>query len=138
MSANPGYWTAVLAGCKRSVRVIRRDEHIELRCLSLYAFRWCCRHLGARKRNGIPIRVLDCHSERKHCWGAAKEQHVRGCRPGRPLCRWRRNAKGLCHCEAYHYAHQHGSGNCLRGSKGSEKFYEMLNRPMRGGVALCG
>jgi hypothetical protein len=46
------------------------------------------------------------------CWGPRAEQHCAGCRIGRPRCRWRRKAVGLCHCEAYHYPHRKGSGPC--------------------------
>lgn len=43
------------------------------------------------------------------CWGPEAHKHKAGCRPGRPLCRWRRRAKGLCSCPAFHYPHRDGS-----------------------------
>lgn len=47
----------------------------------------------------------------KKCWGPEDAKHRKGCRLGRPLCRWRRREKGLCRCEAYHYPHR-PSANC--------------------------
>lgn len=48
----------------------------------------------------------------KRCHGtdAARAVHCRECRPGRPLCRYRR-ARPCC-CGAYHYPHRPGSGRC--------------------------
>lgn len=48
------------------------------------------------------------------CWGPEDGKHKRGCRPGRPLCRWRRKkrAQGFCHCHAYHFPHRPKSGLC--------------------------
>ncbi len=46
------------------------------------------------------------------CWGPAAEQHSISCRPGRPLCRWRRKDTPLCHCDKYPYPHRDNSGVC--------------------------
>lgn len=51
---------------------------------------------------------------REHCSGP--ERHVKNCRPGRPLCRWRR-AKP-CGCDRYWFPHRPESGRC-----GSEEKY---------------
>lgn len=43
------------------------------------------------------------------------EVHDKGCRPGRPLCSYRRaqNPKRkACGCGVYHYPHRIGSGAC--------------------------
>ncbi len=37
-----------------------------------------------------------------------KVVHDPKCRPGRPLCPWRRKAT-VCHCSALHYPHRKGS-----------------------------
>jgi hypothetical protein len=50
---------------------------------------------------------------RPRCWGPT--HHVRDCRLGRPLCRWRRREKGLCYCDALHYPHRMGSDGCRIG-----------------------
>lgn len=44
------------------------------------------------------------------CWGKEPHKHRKGCRRGRPLCRWRRPRP--CDCGAYHYPHREGSGRC--------------------------
>lgn len=49
------------------------------------------------------------------CCGDAEHQHRRECRKGRPLCRWRRRAAGLCRCSMYHYPHRAKSGACGAG-----------------------
>lgn len=36
--------------------------------------------------------------------------HVKGCRPGRPRCRYRRPVP--CDCPAYKFPHRQGSGLC--------------------------
>ena len=49
------------------------------------------------------------------CHGRRPEQHARGCRRGRPLCRWRRaeNPKRrACGFDAYHFPHRIESGRC--------------------------
>lgn len=55
-------------------------------------------------------------SKPKRCWGnGAKLHHCAGCRPGRPLCRWRRAAVAKyapCHCGAYAFPHRFNSGMC--------------------------
>jgi hypothetical protein len=61
----------------------------------------------------------------KQCYDHA---HVKDCRPGRPLCRYRRAAP--CWCLAYHYPHRLGSGACGRGC------WDELDAPMRGGRTL--
>lgn len=48
----------------------------------------------------------------KLCYGPEKGKHKKGCRPGRPLCRWSRKARGVCSCDAYHYPHRDGSLKC--------------------------
>jgi hypothetical protein len=65
---------------------------------------------------GAPVKVCYEHG------------HVKGCRTGRPLCRYRRPA--ACTCGAYHFPHRAGSGLCGKGC------WEELDRPMRGGRAL--
>jgi hypothetical protein len=45
------------------------------------------------------------------CDTEGREVHRKGCRPGRPLCRWmrRRNPKqALCNCQHVHYPHRAG------------------------------
>lgn len=69
----------------------------------------------------------------KHCYGpsVAKVKHKPECRPGRPLCRWRRAARwGICSCSCYHFPHRAGSGACATGVPAG------LFAPMRKGVAL--
>ncbi len=54
--------------------------------------------------------------ERTSCGGPRGHvEHVRGCRPGRPKCRYRRREKGICSCTAYHFPHREGSGACRHG-----------------------
>ena len=56
---------------------------------------------------------------RRCCWGPKPGQHVKGCRLGRPLCRWRRATnpkRRVCECPAYWFPHRIGSGLC--GDKG--------------------
>lgn len=53
----------------------------------------------------------------RSCFGpdAARAHHARGCRPGRPLCRFmrvRRDNRRPCGCDAYHFPHRKGSGQC--------------------------
>jgi hypothetical protein len=52
---------------------------------------------------------------------SGKWRHRGGCCPGRPTCRQQRKEEGLCHCEAYHYPHRSGSGDCLLGPEGPER-----------------
>jgi hypothetical protein len=51
-------------------------------------------------------------------------EHAKGCRPGRPLCRWMRRVRadkrGVCDCPAYHFPHRRGSGLCGH----PERFWE--------------
>jgi hypothetical protein len=52
---------------------------------------------------------------KKQCWGPDKNQHIRGCRLGRPLCRWMRNKnpkRRRCDCPAYWFPHRFNSGYC--------------------------
>jgi hypothetical protein len=59
------------------------------------------------------VKILDPHFTRSltmskaRCWG--HHGHKAGCRPGRPLCRWRRTK---CDCPAYHFPHRDGGGRC--------------------------
>jgi hypothetical protein len=54
--------------------------------------------------------------ERTSCGGPRGHvEHVGGCRPGRPKCRYRRREKGICSCTAYHFPHREGSGACRHG-----------------------
>ncbi len=50
------------------------------------------------------------------CYGNEfKCTHAPGCRPGRPLCKWRRKATSkyhVCNCPAYFFPHRSGSGLC--------------------------
>ena len=51
----------------------------------------------------------------KQCYGPRPEQHASGCRPGRPLCRWRRAKSEKyrpCCCGIYGYPHRINSGRC--------------------------
>jgi hypothetical protein len=70
------------------------------------------------------------------CYGpcAAKVTHTKRCRPGRPLCRWRRLVRwGICwSCGAYHFPHRLGGGLCGK----PEAIYAEMERPMRKGVHL--
>lgn len=56
------------------------------------------------------------------CFGnGSAAYHAKGCRPGRPLCRWRRDGDakyGVCTCPAYHFPHRRGGGLCAEGSGG--------------------
>lgn len=43
------------------------------------------------------------------------EVHDRGCRLGRPLCKWRRSRnpkRKACGCGVYHFPHRAGGGAC--------------------------
>lgn len=60
-------------------------------------------------------------------------KHVRGCRRGRPLCRWmrRHNPKRCkCTCDAYHFPHRAGGGNCGK----PERIWAELDKPVRRAV----
>jgi hypothetical protein len=49
------------------------------------------------------------------CYGPGAHQHAKGCRLGRPLCRWKRaqNPKRRpCGCGAYWFPHRIDSGRC--------------------------
>ena len=70
-----------------------------------------------------------CH-EGKRCYGPADEQHIRACRKGRPLCRWRREKP--CNCGAHAYPHRRPKD----GSPCNANAWAMLDIPMRAGVAL--
>lgn len=52
-------------------------------------------------------------AKRPRCSGPCR--HFKECRPGRPLCRWRRRLKGICTCTAYPYPHRDGGGACKHG-----------------------
>lgn len=77
--------------------------------------------------------------KRRKCWGPHPGQHIKKCRPTRPLCRWRRMVRwGLCSCGAYHYSHRWGSGFCEHNPKrGAVGMWELLDTPMRGGTAIA-
>lgn len=71
----------------------------------------------------------------KCCWGPAKGQHVKACRLGRPLCRWRRKLSlkyQACTCGAYHFPHRYRSGACGDPSR----LWAELEQPLRGGAAV--
>lgn len=82
----------------------------------------------ARPESNERRKACDCPAQ---CWGARREQHSIKCRPARPACRWRRRANGLCTCVAYHYPHRTGSGRCLEGPKGAERYEQYLRTPRR-------
>lgn len=50
----------------------------------------------------------------------SKDHHQARCRKDRPLCRWRRasyasvkfGTRGPCYCNAYHFPHRPGAGDC--------------------------
>lgn len=48
----------------------------------------------------------------KVCWGPGPKQHRKGCRPGRPLCRWMRKKQAAkysaCFCGFAHFPHRRG------------------------------
>ena len=77
------------------------------------------------------------------CYGAdpAHAVHVKGCRPGRPLCRYRRLERpnrAPCHCGAYPFAHRTGSGRC----GDPERMETFVHGPLRAapppsGAVLC-
>ena len=49
----------------------------------------------------------------RRCYGDTR--HAKGCRPGRPLCRWMRRVSvkhRVCRCTAAHYPHR--AGWCAR------------------------
>jgi hypothetical protein len=53
----------------------------------------------------------------RSCFGpdAERAHHAKGCRPGRPLCRFMRTRcenRKPCGCDAYHFPHRKGSGQC--------------------------
>jgi hypothetical protein len=60
-------------------------------------------------------------------------QHRSDCRPGRPLCRYRRKAiaTGLCHCDAMHFPHRWGGGRCAGGEPDPLLMEAELHRPVR-------
>lgn len=49
------------------------------------------------------------------CGPAIDTKHHPNCRPGRPLCRYRRRERGICTCTAYHFPHRRDSGACRSG-----------------------
>jgi hypothetical protein len=49
------------------------------------------------------------------CGPGVNTKHHPNCRPGRPLCRYRRREKGICTCTAYHFPHRLNSGACRTG-----------------------
>jgi hypothetical protein len=61
------------------------------------------------------------------CWGPESAKHVHACRPGRPLCRWRRKLRGICSCDAYHFPHRTNGGNCGK----PERIWALLDLPRR-------
>jgi hypothetical protein len=69
---------------------------------------------------------------RAHCYGNERHvEHVKRCRPGRPLCRWARAKRdGVCVCGAYTFPHRYRSGACRHGN------WEALEAPLRRGVEL--
>lgn len=62
-----------------------------------------------------------CHATKERTPSGVRitgEWHAKGCRRGRPLCRWKRatNPKRcVCRCEAYHFPHRDGGGACRYG-----------------------
>lgn len=72
----------------------------------------------------------------KACARACSEHlHRPDCRPGRPLCRYRRKAptgrNQMCDCEAYHHRHRWGSGHCAGGYPDPVKMEAFLHRTVR-------
>ena len=77
------------------------------------------------------------------CQGPADHEHRKGCRHGRPLCKWRRKALaarwgGLCTCTAYHFPHRSSRDPLPDGTPrpaglcGNDAAYEeFLKRPHR-------
>jgi hypothetical protein len=66
------------------------------------------------------------------CFGPDACQHKKGCRLGRPLCRWMRAKRGKpCWCGAYKYPHRKGSALCGNPAL----IWAALDQPMRGGRA---
>jgi hypothetical protein len=70
------------------------------------------------------------------CYGTdpAHAHHVKACRPGRPLCKYRRlerENRRPCYCGAYPFAHRHGSGRCGDPEK-METFVHGPLRPVEG------
>lgn len=66
----------------------------------------------------------------KYC---LENDHKRGCRAARPLCRWRRRIRGVCNCGAYHFPHRLISGAC--GNPAAN--WAALDQPLRHGVRLA-
>lgn len=60
-------------------------------------------------------------------------KHDRRCRPGRPLCRWRRRAAqgAPCHCDVFHFPHRGGS--CTKYGGVPKVLYESYVRAGGGG-----
>jgi hypothetical protein len=62
------------------------------------------------------------------CFGnGTAAHHAKGCRPGRPLCRWQRDGDakyGVCTCGAHAFPHRRGSGLC--GQAGREMMNEIV------------
>lgn len=56
-----------------------------------------------------------------------RHEHREDCRPGRPLCRYRRRAgvlkTAICDCDAYHHRHRWGGGRCAGGFPDPVKMY---------------
>lgn len=58
-----------------------------------------------RPTGGLLMPLTHAPERPAKCWGPEPEKHRKGCRLGRPLCRWRRRQAGLCHCEYLPYPH---------------------------------
>jgi len=61
---------------------------------------------------------VDATVKPDRCFGnGTAAYHVKGCRPGRPLCRWMRamtEKYSVCLCHVYPWPHRRGSGLCAR------------------------
>ena len=62
------------------------------------------------------------------CFGnGTAAHHAKGCRPGRPLCRWMRamtEKYSVCLCPVYPWPHRRGSRLC--GKAGRERMNELV------------
>lgn len=65
-------------------------------------------------------------SHPKICYGPNPGQHAKGCRPGRPLCRWRRREAAkyrVCDCGKVWFPHR--LGWCQSGAADRYAFRKM-------------
>lgn len=107
---------SAMANAKRLCR--ERDKPIRIRDADADRVVYTMRPESIVRR-----KACDCPAQ---CWGPKREQHAIKCRPARPACRWRRRERGLCECVAYHYPHRSGSGRCLEGPHGAERYEQHL------------